>query len=109
MTFRVWFFPIAQVDTEQGFYREHYDDDRRETVNYRVGHPFAAATSERRHSDPHRGRDHPMDRIPVHSDPHGGPDPGVGHRRHNLHLRVVVEVRSNSEPLVITGDVYLYI
>jgi len=95
------FFPIAQVNTEQRFGREHYDDDRRETVNYRVGHPFAPATAERRHSDPHRGRDHPMDRIPVHSDPHGSPYPGVGHRRHNLHLRVVVEVRSNSEPRAI--------
>jgi len=91
-----------QVDIEQRFRRKHYDDDCRETVNYRVGYPFAAATAERRHSDPHRGRDHPMDGVPVHSDPYGGPDPGAGHRWHNLHMRVVVEVRSNSEPLAIT-------
>lgn len=38
-----------------------------------------------------------MDGVPVHSASNGGSYPGPGHSRYYLHLRVVVEVRSNPD------------
>lgn len=84
-------FPL-QIDIKQRFCPKHHDGGRRETVDHRVGHPYASTTTERRHSDPYGRRHYPMDRISIHSDPDGGPHPSAGRSRHNIHLCIVVQV-----------------
>lgn len=86
-----------QINTEQRFCRKYHGDDRRQTVDYRVGHPYAPPATKHRHPDTHRWRHHPMDRVPVHTDPDGGPHPGSGRSWHNLHMRIVVQVKSISD------------